>query len=86
MPLILCLCSQLKKRLVDKLMMSSPSPVDSLLSELGPGVTALPSSFLAQFSISSLQDTLASLGPKAKWSVSQAKALASKLLQGKEVS
>ncbi|XP_067093310.1 otoancorin [Osmerus mordax] len=74
---------ELKKRLVNMLM-TSPSPGDSLLSELGPGVTALPSSFLAQFSISALQDTLASLGPKAKWSVSQAKALASKLLQGKE--
>ena len=86
MPLTLCLCSQLKKRLVKMMMVTSSSPVDSLLSELGPGVTALPSSFLAQFSISALQDTLASLGPKAKWSVSQAKALASKLLKGKEVS
>ena len=56
-----------------------------LLRALGPGVTLLSPFHLSQFSPDALKDTLMSLGSEVKWGLTQAKTLANKLLQGKQV-
>ncbi|CDQ85855.1 unnamed protein product [Oncorhynchus mykiss] len=78
--------NKLKKKLFNTVMslsvdVSSPE----LLRALGPGVTLLSPFHLSQFSPDALKDTLMSLGSEVKWGLTQAKTLANKLLQGKQV-
>ncbi|CAB1334605.1 unnamed protein product [Coregonus sp. 'balchen'] len=76
----------LKKKLANTVMSSSvddSSP--ELLHALGPGVMVLSPFRLSQFSPDALKDTLMSLGSEVKWGLTQAKTLANKLLQGKQI-
>ncbi|XP_071759430.1 otoancorin isoform X3 [Centroberyx gerrardi] len=77
--------TKLKRRLVKTLMSSSKDASSpELLRELGTGVTMLSPNQLSKFPVSDLKKALATLGPKVKWRLNQARRLAAKLLEGKK--